>query len=127
MNLPLEERFKIFIKDRITNCYISNEGYLINVYSASQLINKELLKKGIDYRDKTIDEIRMEIRSKYPLTLTEIDRRYLEELWILEDCLLELSFYLHDYDYEKMNPILQNEFKNLRQYSDLLRKNRFNF
>ena len=127
INLPLEERFKLFIKSRITNCYINTEHNLINVYSSPELINKELLKKGIDYRDKTIDELRLEIRSKYPPPLNANDRKYLEELWILEDCLLELSFYLNDYDYDKMNPILQNEFKNLRQYSDLLRKHKFNF
>lgn len=125
--LPLEERFNLLIKNRINNSYISEDGDLINVFSSSELINKELLKKGIDYRDKAIDEIRMEIRSKYPTKLNPQNREYLEELWILEDCLLELAFYLHDYDYDKMNPILQNEFKKLKQYSALLRKHRFNF
>ncbi|HSD13667.1 MAG TPA: hypothetical protein VLB74_03385 [Flavobacterium sp.] len=127
MNLSLEARFNLFIKDRINNSYITESGDLINVYSSNDLINKELLKKGIDYRDKAIDEIRLEIRSKYPPTPNPQNRKYLEELWILEDCLLELAFYLHDYDYNKMNPILQNEFKNLRQFSELLRKHTFNF
>ncbi len=127
ISLPLEEKFNRFIKSRITNCYVSTEHNLINIYSAHNLINKELLKKGIDYQNKTIDEIRMEIRSKYPPTPNPQNREYLEELWILEDCLLELAFYLYDYDYDKMNPILQNEFKNLKQYSDLLRKHKFNF
>lgn len=127
ISLPLEERFNLLIKERINNSFINEEGYLINIYSSSELINKELLKKGIDYGDKAIDDIRMEIRSKYPPTPNPQNRGYLEELWILEDCLLELAFYLYDYDYDKMNPILQNEFKNLKQYSALLRKHKFNF
>lgn len=128
MNLILEEKFNLFIEERIANCYISKEGDLINVYSATQLINKELLNKDIDYQDKSIDELRLELRSKNPQhPMTFQDRRYLEELWILEDCLLELAFYLHDYDYDKMNMFLQNEFKDYRQYSELLRKHKFDF
>ena len=127
INLPLEERFKLFIKNRINNSYINEDKDLINIYSSCALINKELSNKGIDYKDKAIDDLRMEIRSKYPPPLNPQNREYLEELWILEDCLLELSFYLYDYDYDTMNPILQNEFKNLKQYSDLLRKYKFNF
>jgi len=127
IRLPLHEKFKIFIESRIANCYVSNEGNLINVYSPSELINKELLNKGIDYRNKSIDAIRLEIRLKNTSVLNIQNRGYLEELWILEDYLLELSFYLHDYNYNKMSPILKNEFKNLRQYSVLLRKNKFSF
>lgn len=127
LSLPLEERFDLLIKNRITNSYISEEGYLINIYSSSELINKELLKKGIDYKDKAIDDIRLELWSKNHPTLRVQNRDYSEELSILEDYLLELAFYLHDYDYDKMNLILQNEFKNLKQYSDLLRKYKFNF
>lgn len=127
INLPLEEKFKLFVKNRVTNCYINTEHNLINIYSSYELINKELLKKGIDYRDKAIDDIRLELRSKNHPTLRVQYRDYSEELGILEDYLLELAFYLHDYDYDKMNLVLQNEFKNMRQYSELLRKNRFNF
>ena len=125
--LPLEEKFNLLIKNRINNIYINEDGDLINIYSSSELINKELLKKGIDYKDKAIDDIILELRSKNHPTLRVQNRDYSEELCILEDCLLELSFYLHDYDYDKMNPILQNEFKNLKQYSDLLRKHKFDF
>jgi hypothetical protein len=125
INLPLEEKFNLLIKNRINNSYITEDGDLINVFSSSELINKELMNKGIDYKDKAIDDIILELRSKNHPTLRVQNRDYSEELCILEDCLLELSFYLHDYDYDKMNPILQNEFKNLKQYSDLLRKHRF--
>jgi hypothetical protein len=127
LSLPLEERFDLLIKNRINNSYINEDGDLINVYSIPQLINKELFKKGIDYKDKAIDEIRLELRSKNLPTLRVHNRDYSEELGILEDYLLELAFYLHDYDYDKMNLILQNEFKSFRQYSDLLRKHKFNF
>jgi hypothetical protein len=127
ISLPLAERFNLLIKNRINNSYINEDGDLINIYSSSELINKELLKKGIDYKDKAIDDIRLELRSKNHPTLRVQNRAYSKELGILEDYLLELSFYLHDYDYDKMNLILQNEFKNMRQYSELLRKNRFNF
>ena len=125
MNLPLEVRFHLLIKNRINNNYINEDGDLINIYSSSEIINKELLKKGIDYKDKAIDNIILELRSKNPPTLRVQNRDYSEELCILEDCMLELSFYLLDYDYDKMNAILQNEFKNLKQYSVLLRKHRF--
>lgn len=125
INLPLEEKFNLLIKNRINNCYVNEDGDLINIYSSSEIINKELLEKGIDYKDKAIDDIILELRSKNHPTLRVQNRDYSEELCILEDCMLELSFYLHDYDYDKMNPILQNEFKNLKQYSDLLRKHRF--
>jgi hypothetical protein len=127
ISLPLEERFNLLIKNRINNSYLNEDGDLINIYSSSELINKELLKKGIDYKDKAIDDIRLELRSKNHPTLRVQNRDYSEELGILEDYLLELAFYLHDYDYDKMNLILQNEFKNMRQYSDLLRKHKFNF
>ncbi len=127
INLPLEEKFNLLIKNRINNCYVNEDGDLINIYSSSEIINKELLEKGIDYKDKAIDDIILELRSKNHPTLRVQNRDYSEELCILEDCLLELSFYLHDYDYDKMNPILQNEFKKLKQYSVLLRKHKFNF
>lgn len=127
MNLQLQERFYLLIKNRINNSYITEDGDLINVFSSSELINKELLEKGIDYKDKAIDNIILELRSKNHPKLRVQNRDYSEELCILEDCLLELSFYLYDYDYDKMNVILQNEFKNLRQYSHLLRKHKFNF
>lgn len=127
ISLTLEEKFNLFVKSRVTNYYISAEHNLINIYSSSDLINRELLKKGIDYGDKAIDDIILELRSKNHPKLRVQNRDYSEELCILEDCLFELSFYLHDYDYDKMNPILQNEFKNLKQYLDFLRKHRFNF
>lgn len=127
ISLPLEERFYLLIKNRINNSYITEDGDLINVFSSYEIINKELLEKGIDYKDKAIDDIILELRSKNHPKLRVQNRDYSEELCILEDCLLELSFYLHDYDCDKMNPILQNEFKNLKQYSDLLRKHKFDF
>lgn len=127
ISLPLEETFYLLIKNRINNSYVNEDGDLINISSSSDLINRELLEKGIDYQDKAIDDIILELRSKNHPTLRVQNRDYSEQLCILEDCLLELSFYLHDYDYDKMNPILQNKFKNLKQYSDLLRKHKFNF
>ena len=125
INLPLEEKFNLLIKNRINNNYVNEVGDLINIYSSSEIINKELLEKGIDYKDKAIDDILLELRSKNHPALRVQNRDYSEELGVLEGYLLELSFYLYDYDYDKMNPILQNEFKNLKQYSDLLRKHRF--
>ena len=127
ISLPLEERFNLLIKERINNSYINEDGDLINIYSSCALINKELSNKGIDYKDKAIDDIRLELRSKNHSKLRVQNRDYSEELGILEDYLLDLSFYLHDYNYDKMNPILQKEFKNLKQYSTLLRKHKFNF
>lgn len=127
INLPLEEKFNILIKNRINNSYISEDGDIINIYSSSEIINKELSNKGIDYKDKSIDDILLELRFKNHPALRVQNRDYSEELVILEDCLLDLSFYLHDYNYDKMNPILQKEFKNLKQYSTLLRKHKFNF
>lgn len=127
MNLPFEEKFNLFVKSRLNNCYISAEHNLINIYSSSEIINKELLDKVIDYKDKAIDDIILELRSKNHPALRVQNRDYSEELRILEDYLLELSFYIHDYNFDKMNLILQNEFKNLKQYSDLLRKHKFNF
>ncbi|SFE90092.1 hypothetical protein [Flavobacterium xueshanense] len=127
INLPLEEKFNLLIKNRINNSYVNEDGDLINIYSSSEIINKELLEKGIDYKDKAIDDIILELSSKNHPTLRVQNRDYSEELGVLKDYMLELSFYLHDYDYDKMNPILQNVFKNLKQYSDLLRKHRFNF
>lgn len=127
INLPLEEKFNLLIKNRINNSYVNEDGDIINIYTSSEIINKELLEKGIDYKDKAIDDIILELRSKNHPKLRVQSRDYSEELGVLEDYLLELSFYLHDYDYDKMNPILQNKFKNLKQYSALLRKHKFNF
>lgn len=127
ISLSLEEKFNHLIKNKINNCYVNEHGDLINIYSSSEIINKELLAKGIDYKDKAIDDIILELRSKNHPKLRVQNRDYSQELCILEDFLLELSFYLHDYDYDKMNPILQNKYKNLKQYSVLLRKHKFNF
>ena len=127
INLPLEEKFNLLIKNRINNSYINEDGDLINIYSSSEIINKELLEQGIDYKDKAIDDILLELRFKNHPALRVQNRDYSEKLCILEDCMLELSFYLHDYDYDEMNPILKNEFKKLKQYSVLLRKHKFNF
>jgi hypothetical protein len=127
INLSLEEKFNLLIKNRINNSYINEDGDIINIYSSSEIINNELLNKGIDFKDKAIDDISLELRSKNHPKLRVQNRDYSEELCILEDCMLELSFYLHDYDYDEMNPILKNEFKKLKQYSVLLRKHKFNF
>jgi hypothetical protein len=127
INLPLEEKFSLLIKNRINNSYVNEYGDLINIYSSSELINKEFLEKGIDYKDKAIDDIILELRSKNHPTLRVQNRNYSEELCILEDCLLELSFYLYDYQYNKMPLSVKRKFKNLKQYSNLLRKHKFNF
>ena len=127
INLPLEEKFNLLIKNRINNSYVNENGDLINIYSSSEIINKELLEKGIDYKDKAIDDIILELRSKNHPTLRVQNRNYSEELCILEDCLLELSFYLYDYQYNKMPLSVKRKFKNLKQYSNLLRKHKFNF
>ncbi len=127
LSLPLEERFYLLIKNRINNNYVNEDGDLINIYSSSELINKELLNKGIDYKDKAIDDIILELRSKNHPKLRVQNRDYSEELCILEDCLLELSFYLHNYQYDTMPQSVKREFKNLKQYSNLLRKHKFNF
>jgi hypothetical protein len=127
LSLPLEERFYLLIKNRINNSYINEDGELINVFSSSELINKELLEKGTDYKDKAIDDIILELRSKNHPKLRVQNRDYSQELCILEDCLLELSFYLYDYQYDKMPLSVKREFKNLKQYSVLLSNHRFNF
>lgn len=127
ISLPLEEKFNLLIKNRINNSYINEDGDLINVFSSSEIINKELLEKGVDYKDKSIDDILLELRSKNHPTLRIQNRDYSEELGILEDYLLELSFYLYDYQYDKMPLSVKREFKNLKQYSVLLSNHRFNF
>ena len=127
MNLPLKERFDLLIKNRINNSYVNEDGDLINIYSSSELINKELLEKVIDYKDKAIDDIIFELRSKNHPKLRVQNRDYSEELGILEGYLLELSFYLYDYQYDKMPLSVKREFKNLKQYSVLLSNHRFNF
>jgi hypothetical protein len=69
LSLPLEERFYLLIKNRINNSYINEDGDIINIYSSCELINNELLNKGIDYKDKAIDDIILELRSKNHPTL----------------------------------------------------------
>lgn len=142
ISLPLEERFNLLIKERINNSFINEEGDLINIFSSPDLMNKELLKKGIDYRGKDIDDLILEIEELCKQKIKEVNiddwiktdkevwhsnTTEWEQLKVLKKYLLELAFYLHDYDYDKMNSILQNEFKSMRQYSELLRKSRFNF
>lgn len=146
MNLPLQERFNLFIKERIANCYISSNGDLINVFSSFESINKELLNKGIDYRDKSIDDLILEIeklsilkaRESFENLNIEEWKKAEGEVWesngteseqlnVLKDCILELAFYMHDYQYDNMPLSLKREFKNIRQYSNLLRKHKFNF
>lgn len=61
ISLPLEERFNLLIKERINNSFINEEGDLINIFSSPDLMNKELFKKGIDYRGKDIDDLILEI------------------------------------------------------------------
>jgi len=146
INLSLQEKFELLIKHRIANSYINEEGDLINIFSSSELINKELLKKGVDYKGKGINEILSEVEN-LRAQIVEKDFRNLnkleveignDEVWesnanvseqliLLRECVLELAFFLHDYQYEKMNLTLKREFKNMAQFSSLLRKNEFTY
>jgi len=143
MNLSPEEKFNLFIKNRIENCYINDDGCLINVYSSFELINQELLKIGVDYKCKNINDILSEVeilRAKSVETdfknlnkqdfngnreISKTSQTVLKQLKVLKECVLELSFFLHDYQYEKMDLTLKREFKNICQFADLLRKNKF--
>lgn len=138
INLSLEEKFNLFINNRISNSYINEEGILINVFSSYDLINKELLNKGIDYKEKSIDYLILEIENLSAQAFREDFRKENREVWesnrtvseqlnILRDCVLELAFFLNDYQYEKMNLTLKREFKNIRQFSSLLRKNKLTY
>jgi hypothetical protein len=146
ISLPLEERFYLLIKNRINNSYITEDGDLINVFSSSELINKELLEKGIDYRNKDIDELIVEIkrlsiqRSREDFVnrnwvdkenaggeVWESNRTDWEQLNLLKECVLEMAFYAHDYQYDKMKLTLKREFKKIQQFSSLLRKHKFDF
>jgi len=144
INLSLEEKFNLFIKNRTENCYINDDGCLINVYSSSELINQELLKKGVDYKEKNINDILLEVEilkvkivdkdfknlNKQDLKeenceIFKTNQTVLKQLNVLKEFILELSFFLHDYQYEKMDLTLKMEFKNICQFADLLRKNKF--
>jgi len=146
INLSLEEKFNLFIKNRISKSYINGDGDLINVFSSSKIINKELLCKGIDYRGKNIDDLILEIENlstkiarkdfenlnmldlkKENCEVWEKNQTVSEQLIVLKDCVLELAFFLNDYQYERMSLILQKDFEKLRQFSCLLRKNKFLF
>lgn len=142
----MEERFDLLIKNRINNSYINVEGNLISVFSSSDVINMELLTKGIDYKDKGIDELILEIErlsqrraresfenldiadwKKADREVWEANRTEWEQLNVLKEGVLELAFYMHDYQYERMNLSLKKQFKHLRQFSSLLRKHKFQF
>lgn len=142
LSLPLEERFDLLINNRINNSYINEGGDLINVFSSSELINKELSKKGIDYRDKNIDQLILEIERLSTQRIREINievwnkangeawesnRTEWEQLNILKECVLDLAFYIHDYQHAKMKQTLKREFKKIQQFSSLLRKHKFDF
>ena len=128
INLPLEDKFNLLIKSRINNSYVNDGGDIISIYSSSELINKELLKKGIEYGNKSIEDLILEVHELSIQRVSEPDgRRDWEELEILKSCILEVAFYIYDYQYDKMTIALKNEFKNIRQFSNLLRKNKFNF
>ena len=127
INLPLEERFYLLIKSRISNSYINDDGDLINVYSSAALINKELLKKGIDYKSKDLDKLVLEVHDLSIKRVREPNgRKDWEELCIIKSYLLELSFYINDYKYESMPMFLKKEFKHLIEFSILLKRNRMN-
>ncbi|MBG6187097.1 hypothetical protein [Flavobacterium sp. CAN_S2] len=146
LSLPLEERFYLLIKNRINNSYINEDGDLISVYSSFDVINKELINKGIDYRGKTIDDLILEIKrlsiqrsredfenlniedwKKADGEVWESNRTDWEQLNVLKKCVLEMAFYAHDYHYNKMNLALKKEFKKICQFSGLLRKHKFDF
>jgi hypothetical protein len=146
INLPLEDRFNLLIKNRINNSYINEEKDLINIFSSSELINKELLNKGIDYRNKNTDDLILEIerlsqrraRESFEILNIEDWKKANGEVWesnqtdweqlnVLKECVLELAFYAHDYQYDKMNLALKREFKKIRLFSSLLRKHKFDF
>lgn len=142
ISLPLEERFNLLIKERINNSFINEEGDLINIFSSPDLMNKELLKKGIDYRGMDIDDLILEIEElcKQKIKKVNIDdwiktdkevwdsnTTEWEQLKVLKKYVLELAFYTHDYQYDKMNLTLKKHFEHLNQFSSLLRKHKFNF
>lgn len=112
ISLPLEDRFNLLIKERINNSYINEEGDLINIFSSPALMNKELLKKAIDYRDKDIDDLILEIEELCKQKIKEVNiddwiktdkevwdsnTTEWEQLKVLKKYVLELAFYTHDY------------------------------
>lgn len=144
--LPLEDKFNLLIKNRINNSYINEDGDLINVFSSHELINKELINKGIDYRGKSIDDLILEIKrlsiqrsredfenlniedwKKNDGEVWESNRNEWEQLNVLKEYVLELAFYKHDYQYDRMNFSLKKQFKHLSQFSSLLRKHKIHF
>lgn len=126
INLSLEEKFNLFIKNRISNSYINDDGALINVFSSSKVINKELLNKGINYKNKNIEDLILEVNILITNGFIEQNRRAdYYELEILKSCLLEVAFYIYDYQYVEMTVDLQKEFNNIKQFSHLMRKKVF--
>lgn len=126
INLSLDEKFNLLIKNRINNSYINEDGNLVNVYSSATIINKELTKKGIVFKDKNIEDLILEVSELSLDGFLEQKRRGdYKELDILKSYLLEVAFYIYDYQYDEMTIGLQAEFKNIRQFSTLLRKKVF--
>ena len=121
----IKGKYRKKVTDVNTIFYINPEGIKITVFSPSELILKEIISLGIDPIGATISELQNQLSQiciqdykdltlgDYPIfTLTELLKtKFYTKNTVIIHHLKELSYWLYDYDAEKMPANIKFDFE----------------
>ena len=121
-NLEINERFEL-IKNRLKNkFYINSEGIKIGLFTDYSTIKKEFEYFGIETKNKTIDEVLQNLKSKINYnSIEEFKSVNNQKLLILKSYIHHLFFYIYNFDINKMPNYFKKEFDVFKDFSNQFR------
>jgi hypothetical protein len=130
-NLPIEEQFKRFIYFKTkSHSFLNEDGIEINVYSSFDLIKEQMIKFDIDFVDQTIENIYLQIKMKIEhyrkINENNIHSNDISKIYLIQNNIVEIGFYLYDYDIDKMSDFLKVEFNHCKEFAKLLKEYKYN-
>ena len=120
--LEINKRFEL-MKNRLKNkFYINNEGIKIGLFTNYSIVIKEFECFGIETKNKTIDEVLQNLKSKINYdSIEEFKSVNNQKLLILESYIHHLCFYMYNFDISKMPTYLKKEFDVFKDFSNQFR------
>lgn len=132
--LSLREKFELKLNETLLNvCYFNDDGQLINLKTASDIVMLELNTIGIITKDKTIDEIRENLQILYKLEITNLFKgankekteKLIDRINFFKMYLFFLALYLVDYNPKKVSNSFSNELEEYNDYVVFLKEIKF--
>jgi hypothetical protein len=122
----MKKKYKKGFTDILGNCFINDNGQLINIYSSLEDVNKEFYKLGIITDNVTIIDLFSNLfalsmaelslttdeNNKVSVTRLTLSYKY-SIITVLRNHLYLLSFYLCEYNPNLMSPDLKRIFEGL--------------